>query len=118
MAKAVFVQKGENIDYKAENAVEYMEVVPMESCIGVALEPIEAGKTGTVSLTGVYELPAAADLGTGISISVGDAVYWNTSNENIDKDATGVPAGIAVTDKTGTSVRVKLHPFPAASGES
>lgn len=119
MAKAVFVQKGDNIDYKAESAVEYMDVVPMASCIGVALEPIANGKTGTVSLTGVYELPAAADLGTGISISPGDAVYWNTSNSNIDKDASGVPAGIAVTAKTGTSVRVKLHPFPvAASGES
>ena len=118
MAKAVFVQKGENIDYTASSAVDYMEVVPMESCVGVALEPIAAGGTGTVSLTGVYELPAAADLGTGISISPGDAVYWNTSNSNIDKDASGVPAGIAVTAKTGTSVRVKLHPFPAASGES
>lgn len=118
MAKAVFVQKGENIDYTAASDIGYMEVVPLTSCIGVALEEIASGATGTVSLTGVYELPAAADLGTGISINVGDAVYWNTANENIDKDATGVPAGIAVTDKTGTSVRVKLHPFPAVSGES
>ncbi len=117
MAKGKYIQKGETIDYTAASAVEYMEVVPMESCIGVAQEPIAAGKTGTVSLAGVYELPAAADLGTGVSISTGDAVFWNTTNENIDKDATGVPAGIAVTAKSGTSVRVKLCPV-AAPAES
>lgn len=118
MAKAVFVQKGENIDFKASSNIEYMEVVPMASCLGVALEPIAAGETGAVSLTGVYDLPVAPDLGTGISINVGDAVYWNTTNSNITKDATDTPAGIAVAEKAGTSVRVKLYPVPvAAPGE-
>lgn len=106
MAKAVFIQQGENIDYTAANAVEYMEIVPLTSCIGVALEPIAAGAAGTVSLTGVYELPAAA----GLAINVGDAVFWNADNGNIDKDGKGVPAGIAVAAKAsaGASVRVKL----------
>lgn len=116
MAKAVFVQKGENIDYTAANAIEYMEVVPLAACIGVALEAIEAGATGTVSLTGVYELPAASSL----EIDAGDAVFWNTENENIDKTATGIPAGIAVTAKTaaGTTARVKLGFVSAASAAS
>jgi predicted RecA/RadA family phage recombinase len=106
MAKAVFVQKGENIDYTAASDIGYMDVVPMASCIGVALEEIASGATGAVSLTGVYELPAA----TSLTISVGDAVFWNTTNDNIDKDESGVPAGIAVADKAsaGESVRVKL----------
>lgn len=118
MAKAVYVQKGENIDYKAENAVDYMDVVPMESCIGVALETIPAGGTGTVSLSGVYSITAKS-AASGCAIKVGDAVFFNTTNENIDKDASGVPAGIAVEDKesAGTSVKVKLCPV-AASGES
>ncbi|MBQ9377982.1 MAG: DUF2190 family protein [Schwartzia sp.] len=115
MAKAVFVQKGENIDYKAETDIGYMDVVPMEKCIGVALEEIASGATGAVSLTGVYELPAA----TSLTISVGDAVFWNTTNENIDKDESGVPAGIAVEEKAsaGTSAKVKLGFVYAAPSE-
>lgn len=106
MAIATYVKKGENIDYTATAAVAYMEVVPLASCIGVALTPIEKGATGTVSLTGVYELPAAASL----AIEVGDKVYWDTKAGNINKTDTGVPAGIAVAPKTeaGTTARVKI----------
>ena len=43
MAKAVFVQKGDNIDFTAADAVEYMDVVPLEDMVGVALENIPAG---------------------------------------------------------------------------
>lgn len=115
MAKAVFVQKGENIDFKASSNIEYMEVVPMASCLGIALEPIAAGETGAVTLTGVYEMPAAS----GVEIATGDAVFWNTENSNIDKDATGTPAGIAVADKAsaGTTVRVKLGFVYAAAAD-
>ena len=104
--KADYIQKGENIDFKAAKAVEYMEIVPLGACLGVALEPIAAGETGAVSLTGVYELPAAA----GTAIAVGDAVFWNKADSQIDKTATGIPAGIAVTEKAtaGATVQVKL----------
>ncbi len=107
MAKAVFVQKGENIDFTAANDIEYMEIVPLTTRIGVALEAIASGETGTVSLTGVYEMPAASSL----AINVGDAVYWNETNGNIDKTKTGgIPAGIAVAEKAaaGATVRVLI----------
>lgn len=106
MATATYVQKGANIDYTAAKAIDYMDVVPLAACIGVALTPIAKGEKGTVSLTGVYELPAAASL----AIDVGDKVYWNAKNNNIDKTDTGIPAGIAVAPKTeaGTVVRVKI----------
>lgn len=104
--KATYIQEGGNIDFKATKAVDYMEIIPLGACLGVALEPIAAGETGAVSLTGVYELPAAA----GTAIAVGDAVFWNKADSQIDKTATGIPAGIAVTEKTaaGTAVQVKL----------
>ena len=106
MATATYIQKGDNIDYTSTNAITYMEVVPLTSRIGVALEEIAKNETGTVSLTGVYELPAASSL----AISVGDLVYWNTSNNNIDKTDTGIPAGTAVSAKAsaGTTVRVRI----------
>ena len=107
MAKAVFVQKGENIDYTATGDIEYMEIVPLVSRVGVALEAIADGKTGTVSLTGVYEMPAA----TSLAINVGDEVYWDNVNNVINKTKTGnIPAGIAVAEKAaaGTSVLVRI----------
>lgn len=106
MATATYVQKGSNIDYTAAADIAYMDVVPLAACIGVALTPIAKGEKGAVSLTGVYELPAAASL----AIDVGDKVYWNAKNDNIDKTDTGIPAGIAVAAKTeaGTVVRVKI----------
>lgn len=116
MATAVYIKKGENIDFKAEADVAYMEILPLIACVGVALEPIAAGETGAVTLTGVYEMPAAS----GVEIATGDAVFWNTENGNIDKDATGTPAGIAVADKAsaGTTVRVKLGFVYAAPTET
>ena len=107
MAKAVLVQNGENIDYTAAADIEYMAIVPLVSRVGVALEAIAAGATGAVSLTGVYEMPAAANL----AINVGDEVYWNEENSVINKTKTGnIPAGIAVAEKnaSGTSVLVRI----------
>jgi Uncharacterized conserved protein len=106
MATAVHVQKGEIIDYTAASDVGYLEVVPLAAKIGIALEPIAAGATGSLAVTEIWELPAAAPL----EIAAGDAVYWNKTNSNIDKTNSGVLAGFAVTAKTsaGTTVRVKI----------
>ena len=107
MAKATYVHRGENIDYTAAADTEYMEIVLFAVCIGDALTPIAKGEMGTVSLTGVYDMPAAASL----KIKTGDAVYWNKTNKNIDTtEAGGIPAGIAVAEKGAaeTVVRVKI----------
>lgn len=50
MATATYVQRGENIDYVAASNTAYMEVVPLAARIGVALEAIAKGETGTVTL--------------------------------------------------------------------
>lgn len=108
MATAIFIQKGNVIDYTSAKKADYMEIIPFESRIGIALEAIPAGGgTGSVTLTGVYELPAASSL----AIEVGDTVYWNKANNTIDKTAeNGILAGMAVSAKTsaGTSVRVRI----------
>lgn len=107
MATATFVQKGDNIDYTASAAVGYMEVVPLTARIGVALEAMDKGDTGTVTLTGVFTLPAA----TG-ALTVGQEVYWDKTAGNITGtkgDAT-VFAGYAVEAKAeaGTAVNVRI----------
>lgn len=107
MATATFVQRGENIDYVAAADTAYMEVVPLAARIGVALEAIAKGATGTVTLTGVFRLPAA----TGV-LAVGAEVYWDTKAGNIvgTKGDTTVFAGYAVEAKAeaGTAVNVRI----------
>lgn len=107
MTTAEYVQNGNFIDFTAAAEVAYMEVVPLESCVGVAKTPLKAGETGTLSVTGVYKLPAKS----GIEIKQGDLVYWNNTDGVIDtKSATTVPAGWAIAAKTttGTSIEVKI----------
>ncbi|MBU2701681.1 putative RecA/RadA family phage recombinase [Sporomusaceae bacterium BoRhaA] len=106
MATAVHVQKGDIIDYTAAADVGYLEIVPLAAKIGIALEPIATGATGSLAITEVWELPAAAPL----EIAAGDMVYWNKTNNNIDKTNSGVLAGFAVAAKTsaGTTVWVKI----------
>ena len=107
MAKAVYLQKGDNIDVTVTDAVEYMDVVPLEDKVGVALQDIPAGGTGTVTLTGAYSFPAA----TGAAIKVGQKVYWDSTNSVITGTATNNTfAGYAITAKAsaGTAVAVRL----------
>ena len=107
MAKAVYVQKGDNIDFTAAEAVGYMDVVPLEDKVGVAMQDIPAGGTGTVALTGAYAFPAA----TGAAIKVGQKVYWDGTNGVITGTATNNTfAGYAITAKAsaGAAVTVRL----------
>lgn len=106
MPKAIYVQKGENINFTNTTGsdIGYMDIVPFSSRLGVALEPIAVNATGTVSVTGVYDLPA--DNTTAFATS--DALYW--SGGKVVKTAGGVSAGFAVADKAlaGTVVSAKI----------
>jgi len=107
MAKAVYVQKGDNIDFTAAEAVGYMDVVPLEDKVGVAMQDIPAGGTGTVALTGAYAFPAV----TGTALKVGQKVYWDAANGVITNTATSNTfAGHAITAKVaaGNTVTVRL----------
>ncbi len=109
MAKATFIQKGDNIDYTAAADIGYMDVVPLTDRIGVALENIANGATGTVTLTGVFEFPAAT--GSGKALTVGEKVYWDATNGVITSTATdNTFAGHAVAAKaaSGTTARVRI----------
>ncbi len=104
MAIATFLQKGDAIDYIAIANTDYMEVIPFADCIGISASKLNTGDQGTVNLTGVFELPAA----TNLEIRQGDRVYWNKSNNNIDKTSSGVPAGIAVASKSSAALTVAV----------
>ncbi len=107
MATAKFVQIGQNIEYTATADIAYNDVVAFGSCTGVAQEAIASGETGTITLVGVFDIPAA----TG-AITAGAQVYFDTNNDVIvaASGSNTVPAGIAIAAKTeaGTTARVKI----------
>ena len=106
MAMTKFIQDGNVIDYAAAANVEYRDVVAFANRIGVACEPIAAGETGAVALTGVFEMPSV-----NTAISAGAAVYWDVNNKRITgTDTDNVPAGMCVATKaSGTTViRVRI----------
>ena len=96
MAKAEYIQRGDNIDYTAEANIAYMEVVPLAARIGIALAEIPKGETGAVTLVGAFRFPAA----TG-KIDVGAEVYWDKTQKNIvsASGASTVRAGYAIAPK-------------------
>jgi len=105
MAKANYVQKGENIDFTATSDIGYLDVVPLTTRIGIALEEIKAGQVGTVAVSEVYELPAV----TNAAFVVGDALYWNGTA--VTKTATdNTPAGWAIAPKvsSGATALVRI----------
>ena len=70
--KATYVQRGDNIDYKAAADIAYMEVVPLAARIGVALSEIPKGEMGTLTIVGAFRLPAATE-----KLEIGAEAYWD-----------------------------------------
>lgn len=109
MAKeAIYVQPGKAIAYTAgETKIDVGDVVPLTTCIGVAMENIAASAKGTVQLVGIWQLPADAETAFG----VGDQLYWDSTNSVLSKTAeSNTPAGICVAAKAanGAVALVKI----------
>jgi len=67
------------------------EMVVVGDIVGVAKSDVEAGKTGPVSIVGVYELPKAA----GSSFAQGKKAYWDgTAKKITDVGEDNIYAGI------------------------
>lgn len=102
---AEYTQAGDNIDYTAAEKIEYMQVVPLADRIGIALENIAAGDTGTVTLTGAFKLPAADG-----AIEVGAKVYFDAAAGKVTTTATdNIPAGYAIEPKTAAAASIVVR---------
>ena len=106
MAKAIYLQEGETIDYvNGATAVDYMDIIDLTSRIGVAAQDIAANTTGSISLEGVYTLPCDSAK----SFIVGAPVFWDAAAGNATDVITETPAGFAVVAATTeTTVTIKL----------
>lgn len=116
MAELVF-DMGKVINYKnAGEEIAYRDVVPIgTSCIGISNMPIPQNEVGTVTLEGIWELPAD----TSTTFEVGDMLYWNTAGKKLTKTSTDIPAGMCTLKKeSATAVgQVKLLGNAVKTGE-
>ena len=104
---AKYWQRGETLDYTPTEKVENGAVVSLGTRVGVAGSTIEAGELGHLHVVGVFEM----DKADGVAVSMGNSVYYNTTNDNITTTASGnVPAGYAAAAAAAadTVVLVKL----------
>ena len=119
-----YIQKGETIDFTnlGPLPILYDSVVNLGSRIAIAGETIAVGATGSLHVTGVFELPAINNA----AFAVGDTLYWDPIALNLTNvGVNNIPAGWAAEPKllAGATARVKLNdnsfvlqPFVLAQG--
>ena len=104
---ARYWQRGETLDYTAEDAVANGQVVSLGNRIGVAGNDIAEGATGALHVTGVYIMDKKASE----KITMGAPVYYDTAEDEITATEKGnIPAGYAAAtaEASDATVLVKL----------
>jgi predicted RecA/RadA family phage recombinase len=104
-----YVQPGNVLDYVngTDAAITGGSVVALADSIGVAVSDIYPGAKGALNVTGVYNLPKAAE-----GITQGTRVYFDkTAGKLTATVSTNVPAGIAWTTAASgdSSINVKIN---------
>lgn len=101
-----FVQAGANITLAAAAAVSSGDGHLVGSIFGIASNDAASGADVTLALTGVFTLPKTSAL----AISVGDKVYWDNTNKEVNKTATGnTLVGVAVSAAANPSAEVDVR---------
>lgn len=104
---AVYVQRGESIDYTPTANIAAGDIVIIGGIVGVAKLDIPANELGAIAVTGVYDMVKA----TG-AITAGATVYWDASAKNVtttESENTAIGKAVAAAESTDTIVRVLLN---------
>lgn len=114
---ARYWQRGETLDYTAEEAVANGQVVSLGNRIGVAGNDIAEGATGALHVTGVYIMDKKASE----KITVGTPVYYDATEDEITATEKGnVPAGYAAATAEASDATVLVNigapPSPTNGG--
>jgi predicted RecA/RadA family phage recombinase len=101
-----FVRKPGYVIYTAASDLTAGDVVDIGDQYGIAVTDISTGDAGVVKLDGIWDLT----LQTNETITVGDKLYWDSSNEVVTETATADKyIGTAMEAKTTTSATTKLQ---------
>lgn len=95
MSKASYFQRGESLDFlnSTLEKIEAFSVIELVSRIGIAGDDIAAGETGTVAVSGVFEIPKTDET----EILMGTLVYYDGTGVTATA-AENTPAGYAAAD--------------------
>ncbi len=86
--KAVYVQKGDSIDFTPAVDVAAGDVAVIgDKTLGIAKLDIKAGELGALSLVGVFDMPK--ETGSGTALATGINVFWDEANQVVVPDANG-----------------------------
>ena len=104
------IQAGDVITYTAGSSetIAAGDPVVIGTRVGVALVDIAASASGSVAMSGVYEVDKEASL----AVTQGDLLYCNETSGELDKTATSQTlAGyaFAASAASATTVQVKLN---------
>ena len=104
---AKFIQEGKAIEITAAADITANDVVVFGGIVGVAPADISSGGSGAIQIEGVYEMPKES----GLAISGGVAVNWDTTSGYVTTSSGGVACGktIAPAESSATVVLVKLN---------
>ena len=108
---AKFIQRGDSIDFRPERDVAAGEVVPLSGkLVGIAKLDIKAGELGSLSLTGVFDMPKALNWGIGRNAKVTwDPVARNVKGYIFEG---GIPLGFAETTSQLNEPRINVRLCP------
>lgn len=89
------------------SAIAKDTVIEFGAMVGIALGAIANGSTGELAISEVWTMTKEAPL----VITQGDKLYWDATNDNVDKTNTNIPCGIAYASAASadTSVQVLLN---------
>ncbi len=102
------IQDGNVIQYTAGADIAAGDLVIIGQRVGVALVDIANGATGSVAVSGVFEVDKEASL----AVAQGDLLYCDATSGELDKTATEQTlAGyaFAASGTSATTVLVKLN---------
>jgi predicted RecA/RadA family phage recombinase len=105
---ATFVQEGKSIDYTPGSAVASGDVIVQGGLVGIAVVPIAANDLGALTVEGVFNFTK----NSGETWAVGDAIYWDESEEEATLTSSGnVYLGLCVLASASalTTGNVKLQ---------
>lgn len=107
MAEAVFVQRGDTVDYTPSGNVAAGTVVVQGDLIGITTRAIAANVLGALSVSGVFDVAK----NTGVTYSAGAILYWDDTNNVVTTTASGnkqLGKVVLAAASADTTVRVRL----------
>jgi len=97
-----YKQPGDILSLTAPEAISANEVVKVGQIIGMTINAAASGETVEVAVRGVYEFPCAS----AAVIAVGDLLYWDAADGELNKTALGNTLVGYATSAAGNGVTV------------